>query len=554
MDDAGQGLRVHSVQRAERDHAGKRRQAAGRNTFSTGTTEGFEAPPLVVNNTMYIVAPWPNTVYALDLTKPGRPREVDESSRTLRRRRRAWPAAGPSIAARLIINGRMFLNLLDGNTVAVDAESGKEVWRTKLADIQNGETITMAPLVAEGKVLVGNSGGEMGVRGWLTALDAGSGKIVWRAYQHRARQGCADRAANYQPPYAAEQGKDLGVSSWPPGLLEDWRRHRLGLDQLRSASQAIYYGTVKPGPVEPGAATRRQQVHRRRIRARHRHGPGALVLPEHAARSLRPRRRSTRSCWSIIPLATAAHPRRSSGRAATVFSGPGPRDRQDIGRRTVRLHQVVQGRRHADRAAHAGARRRSPSTAGPFATFAPPRPAPRTGIRRRSAPSRASSISRTSTFAWTWAFTTQTISRGRRSSAPTSRCIRVPAATAACSPPGIRSRGARCSRSRKICRYGARRSRRPAASFSTEPWTDGSRRSTPGPGKLLWQFKTASGIIGQPISYRGPDGHQYIAVPSGIGGWAGAIVSADLDPKDPTAASGFVNARRTSRAARLPVE
>ena len=61
-------------------------------------------------------------------------------------------------------------------------------------------------------------------------------------------------------------------------------------------------------------------------------------------------------------------------------------------------------------------------------------------------------------------------------------------------------------------------------------------------GKLLWQFKTGSGIIGQPISYRGPDGRQYIAVPSGIGGWAGAIVSADLDERDPTAALGFVNA------------
>jgi glucose dehydrogenase len=61
-------------------------------------------------------------------------------------------------------------------------------------------------------------------------------------------------------------------------------------------------------------------------------------------------------------------------------------------------------------------------------------------------------------------------------------------------------------------------------------------------GKLLWQFKTGSGIIGQPISYRGPDGRQYIAVPSGVGGWAGAVVSAQLDPKDPTAALGFANA------------
>jgi glucose dehydrogenase len=61
-------------------------------------------------------------------------------------------------------------------------------------------------------------------------------------------------------------------------------------------------------------------------------------------------------------------------------------------------------------------------------------------------------------------------------------------------------------------------------------------------GKLLWQFKTGSGIIGQPISYRGPDGRQYIAVVSGIGGWAGAVVAASLDVKDPTAALGFANA------------
>ena len=61
-------------------------------------------------------------------------------------------------------------------------------------------------------------------------------------------------------------------------------------------------------------------------------------------------------------------------------------------------------------------------------------------------------------------------------------------------------------------------------------------------GKLVWQFKCASGIIGQPIAYRGPDGHQYVAVLAGVGGWAGAIVSGDLDPRDPTAALGMVGA------------
>ena len=61
-------------------------------------------------------------------------------------------------------------------------------------------------------------------------------------------------------------------------------------------------------------------------------------------------------------------------------------------------------------------------------------------------------------------------------------------------------------------------------------------------GELLWRFKTGSGIVGQPITYRGPDGRQYVAVLAGVGGWSGAVVAGDLDTRDATAALGFVNA------------
>jgi lanthanide-dependent methanol dehydrogenase len=61
-------------------------------------------------------------------------------------------------------------------------------------------------------------------------------------------------------------------------------------------------------------------------------------------------------------------------------------------------------------------------------------------------------------------------------------------------------------------------------------------------GELLWRFKAGSGIIGQPISYRGPDGRQYIAVMAGIGGWAGALVVNKLDARDPTAGAGWGSA------------
>jgi hypothetical protein len=63
-------------------------------------------------------------------------------------------------------------------------------------------------------------------------------------------------------------------------------------------------------------------------------------------------------------------------------------------------------------------------------------------------------------------------------------------------------------------------------------------------GKLLWQFKCGTGIIGQPMTYRGPDGKQYIAVLAGVGGWSGAIVAGGLDPRDSTGALGFVNAMK----------
>jgi alcohol dehydrogenase (cytochrome c) len=58
-------------------------------------------------------------------------------------------------------------------------------------------------------------------------------------------------------------------------------------------------------------------------------------------------------------------------------------------------------------------------------------------------------------------------------------------------------------------------------------------------GKVLWQFKTSSGIIGQPTVFRGPDGHEYVAILSGIGGWAGSMISNDLDPRDATAGNGW---------------
>ena len=133
-------------------------------TFSTGVLHGHEAAPLVVDDTMYVVTPYPNILYALDLTKAGGP---------IKWVYKPQPAlAAQGVACCDVVNrgaayadGKVVFNTLDNHTVAVDADSGKEVWKTKLGDINKGATMTMAPLIVKGKMLVGNSGGEMGVRG-----------------------------------------------------------------------------------------------------------------------------------------------------------------------------------------------------------------------------------------------------------------------------------------------------------------------------------------------------------------------------------------------------
>src|SRR5919205_462424 len=127
-------------------------------TFSTGTLRGLEAAPLVVNNTLYLVTPWPNILYALDLTKPGAPLKWAYDPKPV--------AASKGVACCDWVNrgavygfGKIYYNTLDNYTVAVDAQTGKEAWKTKLGDINHGESMTMAPLLVKDKLIVGNSGG-----------------------------------------------------------------------------------------------------------------------------------------------------------------------------------------------------------------------------------------------------------------------------------------------------------------------------------------------------------------------------------------------------------
>jgi PQQ-dependent dehydrogenase (methanol/ethanol family) len=147
-------------------------------SFDFPTNRGIESTPLVIDGVMYVTSSW-SMVFALD-AKTGRllwhydpevPREwgVNACCDAVNRGVAAW-------------NGRIYVGTLDGRLVALDAKTGKPAWSVRTTTQDKPYTITGAPRVVKGKVLIGNGGAELGVRGYISAYDAGTGAMAWRFY------------------------------------------------------------------------------------------------------------------------------------------------------------------------------------------------------------------------------------------------------------------------------------------------------------------------------------------------------------------------------------
>jgi alcohol dehydrogenase (cytochrome c) len=196
--------------------------------FPLGVLEGQETTPLIVDGTMYVTSPrGPKFVFALD-------------AKTGAVKWRYAPEMPTDIAAAVCCglvnrgvayaNGKVFVGRLDGMLVALDAASGKELWKAKVADYKAGDDITSPPTIAKNLVVIGYAGGEYATRGAITAFDQESGKQVWRTYTI---------------PDAGEPGND----SWPSadiaarGGATAWL-----VGSYDSQLNLIYYGTSNPAP------------------------------------------------------------------------------------------------------------------------------------------------------------------------------------------------------------------------------------------------------------------------------------------------------------------
>ena len=214
-------------------------------TFSTGVLGGHEGQPLVVGNTMYVVTPWPNVLYAFDLTKE------DFPLRWTYRPDVSPKAVGVACCdavnrGAVYAEGLIIYNLLDGHTVAVDAVTGRERWKTQVADLDRGETITMAPLVVKDRVFVGPSGGEYGIRGWFKALDVKTGKVSWTARNIGPDSTVLAKAGTFRPFY--DKGTELALKTWGGNTWQRGGAPVWGWLSYDAELDLLYYGTGNPGP------------------------------------------------------------------------------------------------------------------------------------------------------------------------------------------------------------------------------------------------------------------------------------------------------------------
>jgi alcohol dehydrogenase (cytochrome c) len=510
-------------------------------TFSLGVNRGQEGAPLVVGTTLYVLSAYPNILYALDLSKPGAPLKWKFEPHPM--------AAAQGVACCDVVNrgatyanGRLFFNTLDGNTIAVDANTGAQIWRTQLGDITHGETITMAPTLTKDKVIVGDSGGELGVRGWLIALDQATGKIVWKA-NSTGPDSDVLIGSDFKPFYPQYKGKDLGVSTWPPDMWQHAGGTAWGWVSYDPELNLVYYGTSNPGPwnssVRPGDNLWTAGIFARDAdtgQARWFYQTSPHDVSDYDG---------VNECilldmdWNGKPRKVLVHPDRNgyvyvidreTGEVLSANPFVAITSSKGVDLKSGRLIYNDALRPTLDKVtkdvcpAPPGGKDWQPSAFSEATGllyiphnnlcmdiqekevgYIAGTPYVGAEVRMKAGPGDGHRGE----------FTAWDIKSGKKVWGIDEK---FPVWSGALVTAG------------NVVFYG-----------TMDGWFKAIDAKT---GKLLWQHKTASGIIGQPTTWRGPDGKQYVSILSGVGGWSGAIVAGDLDKRDGTAALGFVNAMK----------
>ena len=218
-------------------------------TFSTGVLFGHQGSPLVVDEIMYIHTPYPNIIYALDLNNGGQilwkyePRQISSVLPVT--------CCGRANRGLTYSDGKLFFHQTDTTLVALDAYTGKLIWQVITRDSNDiSGTNTATTLVAKDKVIVGIGGGELGVRGHISAYDSNTGEKIWRGYSVGP-----DSEILIESGKTTVLGKPIGRNT----SLKSWRGEQWkiggggtwGWYSYDEEESLLYHGTGNPSPWNP---------------------------------------------------------------------------------------------------------------------------------------------------------------------------------------------------------------------------------------------------------------------------------------------------------------
>ncbi|HVN19388.1 MAG TPA: PQQ-dependent dehydrogenase, methanol/ethanol family, partial [Dongiaceae bacterium] len=518
-------------------------------SMSTGIPHGHEGQPLVVNGTMYVVTPFPNNVIALDLSKPGFPKKWEYQPRP--------DPQAQGVACCDVVNrgasyadGKIVFATLDNHIIAVNANTGQEVWRTAVGDINVGETTTAAPLIVKNVVITGDSGGELGVRGKVVGLDLKTGKVIWTAYSTGPDKDVLI-GSNFKPFYKKDQGKDLGVTTWP---VDEWKLGGgtvWGWISYDPETDLVFYGTGNPGvwnpDMRPGDNKWGITIFARKPETGEAVWAYQVVphdawdydeIMENIAVDMQ---------WHGQMRKLLIHP----GRSGFVFvldreTGELLSAEKFQPTNWAKQYDLKTGMPEVDpqKVTHTGviARQVCPSSTG-GKEFVPSALSPRTGLLYIPAHNtcmdheglEANYIAGTP---YLGSSTTMYRGPGGYQGELVAWDIANAKQVWGIKEPDFPVYSGVLATGGDLIFYGT---------------MDGWFRAVDAhSGAVLWQSKLASGIVGDPMTFKGPDGRQYVAVYSGIGGWMGAAALPDLSLDDPYAALGITGAMKTIKQATGP--
>jgi PQQ-dependent dehydrogenase (methanol/ethanol family) len=506
-------------------------------TFSTGVLRGHEGNPLVIGHVMYVHSAFPNKVFALDLSKAGAPQIWQFTPEQ--------PADVIPIACCDVVNrglayspkyDRLFIELLSGDLLALDAKTGKQVYRVKSADYKKGETMTNAPLVVGDVVVTGISGGEFGVRGRVTAFSAVDGKELWRGYSTGPDKDVLITANTLKSPYPTDQGTDLGVSTWQG---DEWQRGggtTWGWYSYDPELNLFYYGSGNPGVWNPDQ----------------RPGDNKWSMSIWARN---PQTGEVKWVYQMTPHDAWDY---DGVNEMVLFDKDGKKllahfDRNGFGytldRTTGKVLvaepygpvnwatkiDLTTGRPVEDPSKRTNAKGNTTGICPAAIGFKDQQPAsydPETGYF----------FVPTNNICMDYEGVEVKYSAGQPYVGAIVRMFPGPGGNRGAVIAWDPMTGKIVWKDKEnLAAYGGTMNTAGGVVFygTMEGWLKAVDAKT---GKELWQFKTPSGIIGSPMTYVGPDGKQYVAVLSGIGGWAGIGVAAGIGAEDPTAGLGALGA------------